>query len=569
MKAPNRNQTTTFTCVHCSNTETHPKGTLPLGCHCGRRAWRAISQQTEYCLTHIDAGNDAKQEYELFYDPEQKEIIQIRDKQKNILASLDIFDPLETPQEIMRIIGCSINEVEEYIKALTNAVALDDNIELKQTTNFYLLAHEYYTKKPIHYDESKIWWEWSNKEKRWIKSDETNILVRIDRALPNPIITIKAGKKHELLEALRRIARENKPKNPPTYWVQYKNKTYDLNTGEVFESTPKYFNKNTIPWEIGHTTETPILDKLFKEWVVGHDQDESWVQTLYEIIAYCTLRTQPAQRIVALIGQGANGKGTFLKVLKKFLGEDNTTTSDLKTISENRFAVANLYGKLAVFLSEADEASLRDDNQLKRLTGDDLALRYEFKGKDAITEISYCTCMLATNALPLPPNKGIAYYRRWLVIDFPHQFSLTRNVLDEIPDREYNALAAKCLEISKKLLKTKAFTNEGTILERTARYDERANPILRFVAEECVSDDPDDRIVLKEFCDALNDWLGLHSKRKLDHRVVGKLIKSAGYELGSENYAKSVDVRSSRRVVKGLRWKIDRKTNILSLQNAT
>jgi len=546
-----RIQTTTYECAHCQNHDTQPKGCLPDTCVCGRRSWRATGQHTEYATIITDNEDD----YLLAFNPEKETILVKKTQTNEILAALNPYEPLNTPLEIIRITDCPLSDAEKIVRELLNTAALDDQIQLEQTANYYQLAKEYTDQKPVYYDETKLWWEWSEKEKRWVKTDETNLLVRISRALPNPLLTLKASKKHELLEALRRVAREKKPKEPPTHWVQYADKTYNLKTGELTESSPEYFNKNTIPWRVGHTTETPILDKLFKEWVVGDDQDESWVDTLYEIIAYCTLRAQPAQRIFALIGAGANGKGTFLKVVNKFLGHDNTFSTDLQTLTGNRFAASDIYGKLTVFLSEADEKSLKDVNQLKRLTGDDLEVRYEFKGKGAFSDISYATCIMACNELPLPKNQDAAYYRRWLVVDFPHRFGLKRDVLAEIPDREYEALAAKCIEKSRKILKTKTFTNEGTLAERTKRYDERADPVQRFMNQYCVVDDPDASISFSEFCNHFNSWVETKNKRRLDHRRIAKFVRERGFEVKRQTYV--VDehgTRSTRYELIGVRW---------------
>jgi len=546
-----RIQTTNYQCIHCDHQTTAPKGQNVSVCHCGRRDFRATGQTTEFIGKITDKDN---QDYLITYQIDNQKI-QVKNIQTNtILAQLDPNDPLQTPLEIARVTDCQLDEAEQAITDLLNANSLNEEIQLEQTGNYYQLAEEYTKQKPVYYDETGLWWEWSHKEKRWIKTDETNILVRISDALPNPLLTLKSSKKHELLEALRRFGRAARPKEPPEHWVQYADKTYDLKTGETLESTPDYFNKNTIPWKIGFTTETPKLDELFKEWVVGEDQDETWVQTLHEIIAYSTLRTQPAQRIFAFIGAGANGKGTMLKIISKFLGHDNTVTSDLKSLTGNRFETANLYGKLASFLSEADEDSLKDENQLKRLTGDDLEMRYEFKNKGAFNAKSYATCLLVCNELPLPKHQSIAYYRRWLIVDFPHQFTLTRDILSEIPDSEYEALAAKCLEISKKLIETKSFTNEGSIEARTKRYDERANPAQHFINLHCVDDDPDASLPFSEFCNQFNEWQINRHQRKLDHRRVSAFVKALGYEVRKQNFEINQGTRSTRYEILGLRW---------------
>ncbi|GAH99231.1 unnamed protein product, partial [marine sediment metagenome] len=47
-------------------------------------------------------------------------------------------------------------------------------------------------------------------------------------------------------------------------------------------------------------------------------------------------------RLIALCGGGSNGKGTFIKLKYKFLGEGNYVSSEIKSLSEDRFEPAVL-----------------------------------------------------------------------------------------------------------------------------------------------------------------------------------------------------------------------------------
>jgi putative DNA primase/helicase len=46
-------------------------------------------------------------------------------------------------------------------------------------------------------------------------------------------------------------------------------------------------------------------------------------------------------------GSGDNGKSVFLKLLKMFLGSENVSHASLQELSDDRFAAADMYGKLA------------------------------------------------------------------------------------------------------------------------------------------------------------------------------------------------------------------------------
>ncbi len=379
--------------------------------------------------------------------------------------------------------------------------------------------------QPFFYDESKIFWLWDDENKKWILSDEINFLNAIQEQLG--IETIDSKSKSELISGFQQIGRKHKPEDMKKYWVQFKDKIYDLITGENFKATPKYFITNPIPWNVGTSEETPTIDKLFEQWV-GKD----YSQTLYEIVAYNLTLNKFMQRLIALCGGGSNGKGTFIKLNYRLLGKDNYVTSEIKTLSENVFEAAVLYRKLLCVMGEVSYGDLKNTNQLKKLGGEDL-ISFQFKGKMPFTDENTATCICATNSLPATPDKSIGFYRKWLIIDFPNQFKeIKKNLIESIPEKEFENLAFKCLNILKELYKTMKFTNEGDFDERMSRYEERSNPVIKFVEDFC-EDSPGKNITIRDFTNSCNLYLKSKHLRVLSAIQVGKILRNEGFLVGN------------------------------------
>jgi hypothetical protein len=74
------------------------------------------------------------------------------------------------------------------------------------------------------------------------------------------------------------------------------------------------------------------------------------------------------------------------------------------------------------------------------------------KSIDLLEDVNYAKIIISTNNLPTTDDKTIGFYRRWLIVDFPNQFSEQKDILNDIPEEEYNALALKCTFILKDLL---------------------------------------------------------------------------------------------------------------------
>jgi len=382
-------------------------------------------------------------------------------------------------------------------------------------------AKDFIKHQPLFYDRADIWWIWNFKEKKWEITDKIDILNGVKKLGVN---IINAKERGEIVNALQQSGRENLPKQLSNCQIQFKDRIINIKTGDEMKASPNYFSTNPILWDVGESEETPMMDQYFNEWV-----GEEYAQTLYEIIAYCCCSEQFLQRMIALVGGGSNGKGTFIKLLKKFIGKENVAASELSLLSSNQFETSMIYKKLLCEMGEVSYDDLKNTNQIKKLSGED-DIRYCFKGKTPFSENSPTTCIKNTNSLPNTPDKTTGFYRRWLIIDFPNQFKIQEGLIEKIPDKEFNNLAKKVIRILKELYTNHAFTNEGDFEERAKRYEQRSNPVMQFVKEYC-SEEFEAYISLKVFHKEIIKFLEDNHLRKLSVKDIKKLLIEEGFDI--------------------------------------
>jgi len=409
------------------------------------------------------------------------------------------------------------------------------------------LARRILRVQPLYYDNSKIWWGWDGV--KWKIIDETDVLNFVAKL--STANTIKANEKSEILEALKQESRLNKPQPIKKTWIQFKDFFFDIETGEKIPVEPKYFATNPVPLELSKENymETPTMDRIFEEWV-----GKKYVKTLYEIIAYCLLPSYPIHRIFCLIGDGCNGKGSFLRLLEKFIGKDNVTSTELDTLLTSRFEVSKLYKKLVCIMGETNFAEISKTSLLKKLTGQDL-IGFEFKNKNPFEDYNYAKIIIATNNLPTTTDKTIGFYRRWLIIDFPNRFSEEKDILAEIPDEEFEYLALKCCFILKDLLDRRKFTNEGSIEERIERYEAKSNFLEEFI-KKFTEEDPDGYITKSDFYKQFTAWCKENRHRVLSETSLGIEMKKLGIESSTKYFSWLHDGSGGNaRVWVGIKWK--------------
>jgi len=406
----------------------------------------------------------------------------------------------------------------------------EEELKLKKIVQNYVgkkdLIEQVLKIQPIFYDKSKIWWMWETNEFKWKMVDETDILNLVNKlSMAN---TINSKEKNEILEAMKQESRLKIPKNIKPTWIQFRDVIVDIKTGEEFKASPEYFATNPIPWELHKKkyVETPIMDKIFEEWV-----GKNYVKTLYEILAYCLLPDYPIHRLFCFIGEGLNGKSKFLKLLTNFLGEENVTSTELDTLLTSRFEITRLHKKLVCQMGETNFSEINKTSIIKKLTGQDI-IGFEYKNKNPFDSFNYAKIIIATNNLPTTTDKTIGFYRRWLIIDFPNKFSEEKDILEDIPEEEYESLALKSIIYLKDLLNNRKFHNEGTIEERERKYEEKSDPLEKFMKEFTDESDPNGNIPKWEFIKVLNEWLKENRFRAMADRTISKRMKEHNIEDG-------------------------------------
>lgn len=380
----------------------------------------------------------------------------------------------------------------------------------------------FYEQQPFFYDKAGIFWFWIASEYRWERVDETDIMIGLEKQLRFQGQTISNNIKAQYIEAIKRIGRENKPKDAPVRWIQFKDRAYSLRSGKVYYVTPEYFFTNPIPWEIGETTDTPVMDKLFTEWV-----GEKYKDTLYEMIAYACYRKYPISHIFTLVGCGCNGKTKYLTIIKNFIGAENVCSTELDTLIDSRFESAKLFKKLVCLMGETNFGILKKSSILKKLTGED-QIGFEFKNKTPFDDTNYAKIFIASNSLPSSMDTSDGFYRRWLILDFPNTFQEGKDILQTIPSNEYNNLARKVIQILPLLLGTGQFTNQGTIEERRKKFILSSNPLSFFIDALCEKDD-ESFISYNELYNAYVLFLHRFKKRKVLRKEFKGALEDLGY----------------------------------------
>jgi len=223
----------------------------------------------------------------------------------------------------------------------------------------------------------------------------------------------------------------------------------DLHAGELTPYTPTEYHRQKIDidWnpEAGEPT---AIDEFLHDIVEASD-----VPTLYRLIAHTLYKEYIGEKAAILIGSGQNGKSVFIDLIEQFIGRFNVAHRELQDFDNDDFAANNLEGKLANLATEIGEQELSDTTAFKKLTGRDM-IDAQVKYESPVTFENYATMMFATNEMPVFGQDNHAIWRRWVYVDFPHEFSDKPSTKDAEPrqqlmdritaDEQLEALLVRC-----------------------------------------------------------------------------------------------------------------------------
>ena len=228
----------------------------------------------------------------------------------------------------------------------------------------------------------------------------------------------------------------------------------------------------------------PRAYEIFLSWVKAPEDNEETadlkVGLLLQVIGYTMYpHDYPFHKAVLLVGEGSNGKTTFLGLIEKILGTWNVAHVNLRDLDPrvNRFAAADLYGKLANISSEPVRGSF-DPTLFKMITGEDY-VRIERKFRDAFDAKLYAKMIFAANTLPEVTEDTKGFWDRWIVILFPNMFPRTmsreefieKNLVPEIQEIIISSLYAFYVA-----MKTGGFVSAG-LRDPKEEWLRRSNPV--------------------------------------------------------------------------------------------
>lgn len=214
------------------------------------------------------------------------------------------------------------------------------------------------------------------------------------------------------------------------------NGVVDVTTGELFPHSPSLGFKYVLPYDFAPGG----VSELFLDWLAEIMENRTeLMDAMLDLMAYCLWPSYDDHVFGYLVGEGSNGKSTVLRIMQELLGRNNYSAISLAQLGGNRFAPANLEGKLANISEESSgsDLSFEELNVIKDLSAGG-EIQVERKGQQAFMMRNQAKLIFSANKTPKFHESGKAIRRRLLVIPFDHQIknpdeNVAKQLLAEAP----------------------------------------------------------------------------------------------------------------------------------------
>jgi len=214
------------------------------------------------------------------------------------------------------------------------------------------------------------------------------------------------------------------------YEIPVMNGLLNIRTNELLPFTYKkvYFNKLPIVYD-----ESKKCDNILKHFneVIKSKKD---IKVIQEIFGWLLLKDYRPEKAIMFTGSGRNGKGKTIELMKRFLGPENCVNLGLKSLEgDDNFNISELHNKMANLGSDISNETLKETNKFKELTGHDMvSASRKFKLK--VHFQNFAKMIYSANELPKTLDRTLAFFNRWIIIDFPFTF-LPKDEYDKLEDK--------------------------------------------------------------------------------------------------------------------------------------
>lgn len=327
------------------------------------------------------------------------------------------------------------------------------------------------------------------------------------------------------------------------------NGTLNLDTGEIREARREDYLTKSISVAYDPAAKCPTWLKFLEEVFQG---DLDLIEYVRRAVGYCLSGHTTEQKFFMCVGNGRNGKSTFLKHLMNMMAPHYASGTPAATMLETdgnvMNAIAALKGMRLVVLNEFDEGKTMSAAQVKNLTGGEpVVARYLYHEQFVYTP-TY-KFWLTTNFKPRIKDTSLGIWRRLVIIPFDYTVPADKidPHLDEKLAAEYPGILAWAA-IGYRQWREHGLPQLDRLAKVASVYQSDSDMIGQFI-EECHDEEVTEQFAetsVVDFIAAFREWANENGIRHIPGRnAIMDYMEKKGYGRPQKNNSASMRGRLS------------------------
>ncbi|MGH3969465.1 MAG: DNA primase family protein, partial [Mycobacterium sp.] len=253
---------------------------------------------------------------------------------------------------------------------------------------------------------------------------------------------------------------------------------------------------------------------------------------LQRLIGLALLGRVAEHLLPILTGTGANGKGTFYKVLLWSLGDYGSTVEPdllMHRQAAHPTGEMDLLGRRLVVVSESERDRRFAETTMKRLTGGD-TIRARRMRQDFVEFEPSHTPLLITNHLPLVSGDDPAIWRRLRVVPFTVEIPPDERDphLDERLQAEADAVLAWAIRGWGDYRRC-GLDEPSAVVVATGDYQKASDAVARFIEECCLTGSPVLQATTAQLHIEWEQWRSRDGAEPMSQKAFGQALDRHGY----------------------------------------
>ena len=302
--------------------------------------------------------------------------------------------------------------------------------------------------------------------------------------------------------------------------LNLKNCWLNIETGETLSHTPTKLSKIQIPIFYDPEKIAWGFIKFLKQCMPKSTD----AYTICEQFASCLIKSPKFGKAFMYVGQGSNGKSVFLNLIKNCLGIESISNISIHAIENNRFAPAELDGKLANIYADISNEELNTAGTFKNLvTGDPIFA--EKKNKNPFSLLNFAKMFFSANQIPIVYDESDGFFRRFMIVEWNVKFTdkqaNIRLIKELSVEEEKSGILNILIKIARNLDKRGYFQYADTVEVLRNKWKNKADSVGGFL-EKCLFYESDLVVEKKRLYDFYVKYCTdnkLYAKKRKDFQI--------------------------------------------------